>query len=136
MLESHLRNLMNIDQLKAKGYTEIQFFPRCCFVRISNRLLARIEFDSEANREHYTCISIKIINRMHGLVDTLRLNISDVIGVKPTSSNKYLKPHIYVYTDAHKAQWYDYTPTSAEMYLLCDIIIQYMNQFRYNDILN
>ena len=80
--ESELRKIMgNSSVLKDQKYV-----GRICYGTISKDLRARVEFVTLGICDHYAGLKISIINRKEGVVDSMLLRFTDVLGKQKTNN--------------------------------------------------
>ncbi len=89
LFEQELRNLFGDGTIVHKPV----FIGRTCFGTLGGDLRVRIEFDDPAVLRNYDSLSVKVINRLSGLVDHIDLPIVDLIGRKMIPDNPKAIPH-------------------------------------------
>ena len=97
LFEQELRDLFGDGTIVHKPI----FIGRTCFGTLGGDLRVRIEFDDPAVLRNYDSLSVKVINRLSGLVDHIDLPIVDLIGRKMIPDNPNfpdgVAPHIWIY---------------------------------------
>ena len=104
LFEQELRDLFGDGTIVHKPI----FIGRTCFGTLGGDLRVRIEFDDPAVLRNYDSLSVKVINRLSGLVDHIDLPIVDLIGRKMIPDNPNfpdgVAPHIWIYNGT--VEWY------------------------------
>ena len=89
---------------------------RACFGTLGSDLRVRAQFISTHIADEYDALKLTVLNRTDGPVDTLVLNLKDLLGMKPVPRNpnfpKGVAPRIW--NDYGKLEWYAYQPTAAD----------------------
>lgn len=128
LFEQELRNLFGDGTIVHKPI----FIGRTCFGTLGGDLRVRIEFDDPAVLRNYDSLSVKVINRLSGLVDHIDLPIVDLIGRKMIPDNPNfpdgVAPHIWIYNGT--VEWYGYKPNAADRAAIRSTVAQYLNMFR------
>lgn len=107
--------LKDIMQHKNTNHDEIEFFPDCCILKINNILIAKITWIIITIKDNqYDAISIEIINKNQGKVDTLTIKICDIIETETMN----------------KLDWYVYKPTKNDFMKIYKMINTYINMFK------
>ena len=108
------------------------FIGRTCFGTLGGDLRVKIEFDAPAVLRNYDSLSVKVINRLSGLVDHIDLPIVDLIGRKMIPDNPNfpdgIAPHIWLYNGT--VEWYGYIPTEADRAAIRSTVAKYLDVFR------
>ena len=108
-----------------------KYVGRLCYGTISDELRARIEFVTLGVCDHYAGIKTSVINRKEGVVDSMLIRFSDILG-KPKVNNPNFKngvnPHIW--TCDGKSEWYVFQPGKADYQKLTVGIENYLSVFQ------
>lgn len=109
-----------------------QFVGRACLGSLGGDLRVRAQFVTGIIANQYNALKIVVLNRTDGPVDTMVLNLKDLLGMKPVPGNpnfpKGVAPHIW--DDSGKAEWYAYRPTIADYEAIRQAADDYLNVFR------
>ena len=105
---------------------------RACFGTLGSDLRVRAQFITTRIADEYDALKLTVLNRTDGLVDTLVLNLKDLLGMKPVPRNpnfpRGVAPHIW--SDYGKLEWYEYRPTAADYKTIQQAAEQYLGVFR------
>lgn len=105
---------------------------RACFGTLGSDLRVRAQFITTRIADEYDALKLTVLNRTDGLVDTLVLNLKDLLGMKPVPRNpnfpRGVAPHIW--SDYGKLEWYAYRPTAADYKTIQQAAEQYLGVFR------
>ena len=105
---------------------------RACFGTLGSDLRVRAQFISTHIADEYDALKLTVLNRTDGPVDTLVLNLKDLLGMKPVPRNpnfpRGVAPHIW--SDYGKLEWYAYQPTAADYQTIRQAAEQYLGVFR------
>lgn len=109
-----------------------QFVGRACLGTLDGDLRVRAEFVTMGIADHYKGLRLTVLNRRDGPVDTMVLDLKDLLGMKKVPGNpnfpKGVAPHIW--DDSGKAEWYAYRPTIADYETIRQAADDYLNVFR------
>lgn len=118
-------------KIVSPNYPDVAYVGRACYVRLSERNRAKIQFISTHIASQYDALRLTILNRDEGTVDNLVLRFSDLLGKKHTS-NPYFSdgviPHLW--DDCGKVAWYVYQPNSRDYQELSDAVGSYLEIFQ------
>jgi len=81
--------------------------------------------------ERYEALNIKIINRLDGEVDNLKIRFKDLWGEKAEAGYSKI-PHIW--TNNGQSKWHGWTPANAEIKQLAAEVGTYLAVFTNRDI--
>ena len=105
---------------------------RACFGTLGSDLRVRAQFITTRIADEYDALKLTVLNRTDGPVDTLVLNLKDLLGMKPVPRNpnfpRGVAPHIW--SDYGKLEWYAYQPTAADYKTIQQAAEQYLGVFR------
>ena len=105
---------------------------RACFGTLGSDLRVRAQFITTRIADEYDALKLTVLNCMDGPVDTLVLNLKDLLGMKPVPRNpnfpRGVAPHIW--SDYGKLEWYAYQPTAADYQTIRQAAEQYLGVFR------
>lgn len=122
--ESELRKLFE------DRYPDATFVGRHCYVPLSEETRANICFKTSGYADHYDTLSIKVIDRKQGVIDSVGIKLEELLG-KKQSPSKYLSdgvsPHIWIYNG--KAEWYGFRPSAHDYEAMRDAASDYMEVF-------
>ncbi len=109
-----------------------QFVGRACLGTLGGDLRVRAQFITGIIANQYNALKIVVLNRTDGPVDTMVLNLKDLLGMKKVPGNPNfphgVAPHIW--DDSGKAQWYAYRPTIADYETIRQAAGDYLDVFR------
>ena len=109
-----------------------QFVGRACLGTLGGDLRVRAQFITGIIANQYNALKIVVLNRTDGPVDTMVLNLKDLLGMKKVPGNPNfphgVAPHIW--DDSGKAQWYAYRPTIADYETIRQAAGDYRDVFR------
>ena len=92
----------------------------------------RVQFVASSLSNHYDTLKVTVLNRTDGPVDTLSLNLKELLGKKtvPGTSNfkNGVEPHIW--ESSGKVEWYAYYPTAADYQTMRQAVGDYLDVFR------
>jgi hypothetical protein len=126
--EQELRKLFGDGQLIGNPV----YSGRSCMGMLGKDLRVRAQFDDTGVVRNYGGLKLTVLNRMEGPVDTMVINLVDLLGMKPVPNNPNfpdgVAPHIWVYQG--KAEWYGYQPTAADYQMIQKAVGEYLDVFR------
>lgn len=109
-----------------------KFTGRACLGTLGKDLRARVQFVTSGHADHYDAINVTVLNRADGVVDKLRFQLKDILGVKQVPSNPNFRngvsPHIW--EDGRKAEWYAFRPSAADYSVMRQAVSEYLDVFR------
>ena len=109
-----------------------KFTGRACLGTLGKDLRARVQFVTSGHADHYDAINVTVLNRADGVVDKLRFQLKDILGVKQVPSNPNFRngvdPHIW--DDYGKVDWYVYHPTRQDYEKLSNAVSDYLEVFQ------
>ena len=112
-------------------YPDAAYVGRACYVRLSERNRAKVQFISTHIANQYDALLLTILNRDEGAVDNLVLRFSDLLGKKHTSNPNFrdgVIPHLW--DDCGRVAWYVYQPSSRDYQELSDAVGSYLEIFQ------
>ena len=109
-----------------------KFTGRACLGTLGKDLRARVQFVTSGHADHYDVISVTVLNRTDGVVDKLRFQLKDILGVKQVPGNPNFRSGVlpYIWDDYGKADWYVYHPNSQDYQQLTDAVSDYLEVFQ------
>jgi hypothetical protein len=112
------------------GIAEPTFAGRACFGDLGADMRVKLQFSTIAVYHKYEALTVAILNRTGGLVDSLLFHFSDVWGKMPVD-NPYYRDGIdpYIWVNDGKAGWYIYEPDSADLRRLAVEVKGYLDVF-------
>ena len=126
--EQELRKLFG----DGKIIHEPHFVGRACLGSLGSDLRVRVEFTDPFVARNYDVLSVKVLNRTDGVVDQIRLRITETIGIKKIPNHPSfrdgLAPHIWTYNG--KTEWYGYYPDDKDYQTMRQAVSQYLDVFR------
>jgi hypothetical protein len=105
---------------------------RACFCDLGGDNKAKLEFVTHGYADHYTALSIKVLNRSEGEVDKILLHLEDVWGRKKEITYHNGVPHIY--TSDGKSDWYGWKPANTDIQRLAAEVGTYLAVYKSRDI--
>ena len=130
-LENELRRVFGND-LVVKN---TKYFGNACYGDIDKDLRLKAQMATSGISSQYTNISLSVIKRTDGIVDTSRIYFEDVLGVKPVANPNFkngIKPHIWICDG--KTEWYVYKPTEKDISMLRSAVKDYVGIFKEHDL--
>lgn len=118
-------------KIVSPNYPDATYVGRACYVRLSERNRAKVQFISTHIADKYDALRLTILNRDEGTVDNLVLRFSDLLGKKHTSNPNFrdgVIPHLW--DDCGKVAWYVYQPISRDYQELSDAVGSYLEVFQ------
>jgi hypothetical protein len=125
--EQELRKLVDI----GIDLDDVKFAGRACFGDLGGQNRAKMQFVTTGHADHYSALSVDILNRTDGKVDSLLFRFADIWGKKPVNNPNFrdgVIPHIWV--DGLKSEWYVYKPTPADFEKLAGAVNDYLSVFQ------
>lgn len=118
-------------KIVSPNYPDATYVGRACYVRLSERNRAKVQFISTHIADKYDALRLTILNRDEGTVDNLVLRFSDLLGKKHTS-NPYFSDGVdpYLWDNYGKVVWYVYQPSSRDYQELSDAVGSYLEIFQ------
>lgn len=110
------------------------FVGRVCYGKLEGDIRVRMEFATQGVADQYSALKVAMLNRKEGLIDSVTLRFSDVLGKKPTKTPNFqdgIFPHIW--KDRERFAWYIYQPTGADYKTLADAVGSYLSMFQKED---
>ena len=108
---------------------EPQFVGECCYGSLGDlRIKARFTTGIIANQ--YPYLTVSILNPTKGEIDSVRMNIGEIVSRSCRSTNPNLRntePHIWV--DGKAPQWYACCPGQRDYTLLANTTAEYLSVF-------
>lgn len=103
-----------------------------CFGTLGDDLRVRAQFISTHISNEYDALKLTVLNRTEGPVDTLALNLKDLLGKKPVPGNPNFPNGVdpYIWVDGGKLEWYAFQPSAADYETIREAARQYLNVFR------
>jgi hypothetical protein len=109
-----------------------RFTGRVCLARLTDTTNVKLYFDTDGYHEKYEGISITILNRNEGKIDSAYFCFADILGKKYIHGNPNFRdglyPHIWQYNG--KYEWYAYQPTPGDIELLAGTLDSYLAMFQ------
>ena len=121
--EQELRNLMS--QGIAPKLSRTSFVGRSCYTTLSGSRMARLDFVTCGHADHYTALTITILDSNQGAIDTQRLLFKDLFAPSKDGFGNQIRPYIWVDRDA---SWYR-SPTPADFKNLVAAAKEYISLF-------
>lgn len=106
------------------------FVGRACYIDLGGENRAKIQFITTGYANHYSALSVNILNRTDGKVDSLWFRFEDVWGKQVTNNPNFsdgIVPHIW--TSGLKSEWYIYKPTPRDFEKLAELVNDYLSVF-------
>lgn len=122
--EQELRKIVGI------AHPDTTFVGRACYVRLSDRIRAKIQFTTCGTAERYEALQMTILNGNDGQVDTLRLRFADIWGKGQVNNlyNQQIGPYAWTYNG--ETEWYAYHPNSQDYRKLTKAVSDYLEVFQ------
>ena len=124
--EQELRKLTDI----GVDLDNIKFAGRTCYGDLGGQNRAKLQFVTMGYADHYSALSVEILNRTEGKVDSLLFHFKDIWAKKPTNNPNFrdgIIPHIW--TSGNKSEWYVYKPTPRDFEQLAKAVNGYLSVF-------
>lgn len=110
------------------------FCGNCMIGRLDDDLRIKIMFSTQGYADHYSALSVKIINRTEGEVDSQKFIFNDILGANPINKGLNGKAQIYIWQDGGKAEWYGYHPSASQLSQIADVVESYASMYQSEDL--
>ena len=114
---------------------DVKFAGRACYGDLGGENRAKLQFITTGHADHYSTLSVDVLNRTDGKVDSLMFKFADIWGKKSVSNPNFKEgvvPHIW--TDGLKSDWYVYKPTPADFEKLAEAVNTYLSVFKERNV--
>ena len=128
--ESELRHLFQNSDV----FEQPVFSGNCLIGKLDDDLRIKVMFATQGYADHYSALSVKIINRTGGEVDSQKFVFNDILGANPVNKGINGRAQIYIWQDGGKAEWYGYRPTDAQFSQIADTVESYASMFQSDDL--
>lgn len=111
------------------GISELCVFGHVCYGKLSDSLFMKACFREGKVINEYTSLEISIISCENGMIDTVNLYFSEILGKRQISSSTYpngIYPNIHQ-KGADEIYWELYQPTKSDYKMLSDAVRTYLN---------
>jgi len=122
--EQELRRFMK--QGVAPESSKVSYIGRACYLSLSGDRRARLEYTTCGTADHYSALTITILDTNRGAIDTSRLRFEDYFAQQDNGCGFLLQPHIWLCQG--EPSWYR-NPAPAEMKALADNAREYIILF-------
>ena len=126
--EQELRKLFGQGQVFEKP----SFAGRVCMGTLGADLVVRVQFAAGQILGQYDTLHVFVKNRSGGVVDTLCLDLKDLLGRKAIPDNPHFEdgvdPHICEY--GGETEWYVYLPNEQDYQIIRQAVDNYLEPFR------
>lgn len=126
--EQELRKLFD----RGQAFENPSFVGRACLGTLGKDLRVRVQFVTSGYTDHYDTLQVSVLNRTGGPVDTLSLNLKELLGKKAVPNNPNFRdgvdPHIWIYSE--KTEWYAYLPSTEDYQIMRQAVGDYLDVFR------
>jgi hypothetical protein len=112
----------------------VKFAGRACYGDLGGENRAKMQFVTMGYADHYSALSVDILNRVDGKVDSLIFRFQDIWGQKQVSNPNFrdgFMPHIW--TSGLKSEWPVYKPTPRDFEILAESVNDYLSVFMERD---
>lgn len=116
---------------KDMGLSDIRIVGNACYGRLSGDIRMKAYFDTRRVADNYEVLKITMLNRREGVIDSVSLHFSDLLGKKKVANPNFrdgICPHIW--KNGGKAEWYVYKPTEADYRQFSVAAAGYLDVFR------
>lgn len=111
------------------GLANTTFVGSACYGDLGGDLRAKICFAINGIAHQYSSLKISVINRTEGMVDSITLRFSDLLGTKRMpGSGSIIWPHLW--QNDGEIKWYGYTPSPADYAVIRNAAASYLDVFR------
>ncbi len=126
--EQELRKLFGDERI----IDDPTYSGRACFGTLDGDLRVRAQFISTHVADEYNALKLTVLNRTGGPVDTLVLNLKDLLGMKPVPGNPNFPRGVapYIWVDRGQPEWYAFRPTVTDYQTIQQAAEQYLDVFR------
>ena len=111
---------------------DMRFAGRTCMFRLSDDITGRLEFSTNGTADVYSTLQISLFNRKEGLIDSLKIPIVDMIGVKhmrgDTKPRKTDMTSPYIW-GCGNIGWHGFDPTGEDYSLMAQETDNYLEMF-------
>ncbi|PKM68765.1 MAG: hypothetical protein CVU95_01360 [Firmicutes bacterium HGW-Firmicutes-2] len=124
--EQELRKIFE----KNNGFNRVSFIGKTCYGTLTDQTRMKLEFVTMGTHQKYEGIKATVIDKKDGVIDSLVLKFSDILGKKKLNHPNFregMGPHIWIYND--KPEWYAYEPTTSDYRILADSVKEYAELF-------
>lgn len=133
---SNITNVFELELRKVFGNGQLIDDPtysgRSCYGTLGKDLRVRAQFVTTFIANEYDALQLVVLNRTGGPVDTIVLNLKDLLGIKPVPNNPNFRdgvaPHLWDYYG--KIEWYAYRLNAADYKVIQQAVGDYLGVFR------
>ena len=126
--EQELRKLFGGGQ----AFDNPSFVGRACLGTLGKDLRVRVQFVTSGYADHYDTLRVSVLNRRSGPVDTLSLDLKELLGKKAVPNNPNFRdgvnPHLWI--NNGKTEWYAYLPSTEDYQIMRQAVGDYLDVFR------
>ena len=125
--EQELRKLFDHDAV----FADARFAGNVCYGRLNEDVRIKARFVTCGCADNYEALKVTLINRREGEIDSSLLRFHDLWGMKKVNNPNFregVSPHMWVYNG--KAEWYAYTPNTADRQQLKEAVQTYLSVFQ------
>ena len=124
-LENELKKVLS------SSYPNATYVGRSCFIDLGGLSRAKVHFDTSYIANEFDMLKVTVLNRREGVVDTMNLLFSDILGNKKVNNPNFqdgIWPHIWI--DRDTIDWYAYHPNTADYRALGEAVSTYLEVFQ------
>lgn len=103
------------------------FAGRVCFCELGDNNRAKLEFTIIETHEKYEALNVKILNRLDGDIDNLKIRFEDLWG-RQQDKVMTIIPHVWTYNG--KSEWYVWQPSDSDIKILAAEVGTYLSVFK------
>ena len=100
---------------------EANYIGRAAFVPLGGDCVAKFEFMTQGEADHYTALRAQVVSRAGGILDTTAIRFGDVFSKNTRTP--------YAWTCDGKTEWYGFTLTRADYAALSKAVGSYTQTF-------
>ena len=107
---------------KVKLMKNPKLVGRACIACLTENITVKVEFAKEIVVDNYYGISVTLLNRIDGKIDTLVIDFTDLWGYDKFQEHI----HVWIYG---KPEWYAFYPTASHYTTIANAISDYLENF-------
>lgn len=116
---------------KDMGLSDIRIVGNACYGRLSGDIRMKAYFATGRVADNYEMLKITMLNRREGVIDSVSLHFSDLLGKKRVANPNFrdgICP--YIWKDGRNVEWYVYQPDGSDYRKLSQAAENYLDVFR------
>ena len=123
VFEKEMRHFFKNDKLIENKV----FIGKVLTAKLNETTNIKVFWDTQIVADNYLGFTIKIINKANGVIDTIYVKISDIIGLIDFGDRKI---HHYIWENRGDVGWYGPEPTEQQIQKVMNVISDYIMLYK------